>query len=139
MWLRRAIAVWLVLMCAESAHGALRIMFLVPLLGDLRARQISFFTGSLLILAVSYLFVGWLRAGTTARLFTVGLVWLALTVLFELWLGLYVLHYSWARLAADYDVTRGGLMSFGLLLLLCAPFIAAKLRGLSAEGLVHVR
>jgi hypothetical protein len=130
MFLLRALAVWLVLMVAESVHGTLRTLLLAPLIGDFEARQISVFTGSLLILAVAYLFVRWIRANTTGRLIIVGLVWLILTVLFEVALGRFVMGYSWGRLASDYDLTRGGLMPFGLLILTLSPLVAAKMRGL---------
>jgi len=36
--------------------------------------------------------------------------------------------FGWQRIGADYDVSQGGLMGFGLLLLLLAPWIAAGLR-----------
>lgn len=129
MYLLRALAVWLVIVCAESVHGALRTAFLAPYVGDFRARRISVFTGSLLILLIAYLFIRWIRAGTTRALITVGFVWLVLTVLFELTLGRFVLGLSWDRLASDYDIRRGGLMLFGLILLTLSPLIAARLRG----------
>ena len=132
MYLLRAAAVWLVIMAVESVHGTLRELFLAPLVGDLRARQITVFTGSLLILTVACLCVRWIRAGTTARLLTVGLLWLSLTLLFEFGLGLFVLGYSWERVASDYDLSRGGLMPFGLLLLTLAPLVAARQRGLKS-------
>ena len=130
MYLLRALVVWLVIVAFESAHGTLRELFLAPLVGDFRARQVAVFTGSLLILALSYLFVRWLRAATTVRLLAVGALWLCLTLLFEFGLGLFVLGYSWERLASDYDLSRGALMPFGLVLLTLAPLIAARLRGL---------
>ncbi|HWW75740.1 MAG TPA: hypothetical protein VNZ44_10105 [Pyrinomonadaceae bacterium] len=130
MYLLRASAVWLVIVAVESAHGTLRELFLAPAVGDFRARQIAVFTGSLLILGVAYLFVRWIRAGSTGRLLAVGLLWLFMTLLFEFGLGFFVLGYSWERVASDYDLSRGGLMSFGLVLLTLAPLIAARLRGL---------
>jgi hypothetical protein len=36
---------------------------------------------------------------------------------------------SWERLAADYNVLEGGLLPFGMLVLLLSPLIAGKLRG----------
>ena len=131
MYLLRAFIVWLILICAESVHGTLRELFLAPLVGELRARQVAVLTGSLLILAVAYLFARWIRAGTTRRLVFAGLLWLSLTLLFEFALGLLVLGYSWERLASDYDLSRGGLMPFGLVILALAPLIAARLRGLT--------
>lgn len=37
---------------------------------------------------------------------------------------------SWERIASDYDITNGGLMLFGLTLMVFAPLLAAKIRGL---------
>jgi hypothetical protein len=136
MYLLRAFAVWLVIMLVESAHGTLRELFLAPLVGDFRARQLAVFTGSLLILGVAYLCVRWIRAGSTARLLAVGLLWLFLTLSFEFGLGLFVLGYSWERVAEDYDLSRGGLMPFGLVLLTLAPLIAARLRGPETGGVL---
>ena len=134
MYLLRALAAWLVLVGVESVHGTLRELFLAPLVGDFRARRIAVFTGSLLILGVAWLFVRWIRAGATVRLLAVGVLWLLLTVAFELWLGRSVMGFSWERLALEYDVTRGALMPFGLLLMAFSPLIAARLRGLDAGG-----
>jgi hypothetical protein len=71
MYLLRAFAVWLVMMAAETAHGVLRGLLLVPLVGDLPARQVGVLIGSLLILGIAWLFIRWVRAGTTARLLAV--------------------------------------------------------------------
>jgi hypothetical protein len=35
---------------------------------------------------------------------------------------------SWERLASDYNVLEGGLLPFGMLVLLLSPLIASKLR-----------
>ena len=112
MFLIRAFAVWLVLMAAEVLHGTVRSLFLVPVVGDFRSRQIGVFTGLLLILGLTYLFIRWLRAGTTARLLAVGLLWLVLTVLFEFSFGRLVLGLPWERITEDYDLSfsRGGLI-----------------------------
>jgi hypothetical protein len=129
MFLLRAMAVWLVIMCFEFIHGVLRAMYLAPLVGDFQARQISVLLGSLLILMIAYLCVQWIRADTIGALLTVGLVWLALTVAFELSLGRFSLGLSWERMTSDYDVPHGGLLPFGLVVLALSPLIAAKLRG----------
>ena len=51
-----------------------------------------------------------------------------LTLTFEIAFGRFVVHASWARIASDYDLPRGGLLPIGLLVLAAAPLIAAKLR-----------
>jgi hypothetical protein len=129
MFLLRASLVWLVFIGVETAHGVLRTLLLVPLVGDLPARQIGVLTGSVLILGVACVFVQWVGAGTTSRLVAVGLLWVALTLLFEIGLGRLVLGLSWERLAEDYDLTRGGFMGPGLLFMAAAPWLAAWLRG----------
>jgi hypothetical protein len=125
---RRALVVWLVIILAESVHGVLRQLFLVPLVGDLRARQIGVLVGSLIILAIALMFSRLLGARTLREQFVVGFAWVALTLAFELALGA-VLGFSPQRMLEDYDLSRGGLMTFGLLFMLSAPAVAARLRG----------
>jgi len=126
----RGLVVWLIIIFAEFLHGTLRVLLLQPFTDDFRARQISVFTGILIILTISYFFVGWLRASNTLQLFLVGLLWLFLTVAFEISLGR-LLNLSWERIFSDYDISNGGLMPIGLLFLVFAPLIAAKLKGKS--------
>jgi hypothetical protein len=125
---RRALVVWLVIILAETVHGVLRQLFLVPIVGDLHARQIGVLVGSLIILAVALMFSPWLGARTLREQLVVGSAWVALTVVFELALGA-VLGLSLQRMLEDYDFSRGGFMAFGLLFMLCAPLAAARLRG----------
>lgn len=122
--LGRAFAIWVLIMLIETVHGVLRAILLVPAVGDLPARQIGVFTGSLLILAVTYLSLGWLRLDTARLRLVVGIVWAILTLGFEVGLGRFVLGYPWSRLAADYDLAHGGLMGFGLLMVVSAPSLA---------------
>jgi hypothetical protein len=131
MFLLRAFAVWLLIMCIEVVHGTLRTIFLAPLIGDFLARQLSVLTGSLLILTVAFLFVRWIRASTTGSLLIVGLLWLLLTLLFEFCFGHFILGLSWERLASDYDLRHGGLLTLGLVVLMFAPLMAAKLRDIA--------
>jgi hypothetical protein len=129
MVLIRAILVWLVIIAAETVHGILRGVLLVPIVGDLPARQIGVLIGSLLIFAVAYLFIRWIAVQTKLQFLAVGLIWVVLTILFEIGLGRLVLGLPWERLTEDYDVTRGGFMGVGLLFMAAAPWLAARLRG----------
>ena len=52
-----ALALWLILIVAEIVHGIVRGVFLVPRVGEFRSSQIGVFTGSVIILAVTWLFV----------------------------------------------------------------------------------
>ena len=57
-------------------------------------------------------------------------MWLALILAFEIAFGRLVFRASWQRLAAEFDLRKGGLLSSGMAVLLVAPLLAAKLRGL---------
>lgn len=126
MYLLRGFTIWLLIIFAESVHGTLRQLFLAPLVGDFPARRIAFFTGILLIFGITYLFSGWINAPSVKSLFVVGLSWMFLTALFEFGLGVFVLNYSWERMFEDYDLSRGGLMGFGLIFMFFVPYLAAE-------------
>jgi hypothetical protein len=120
--------VWSCIIIVEVLHGIARTMFLAPAIGDFRARQIAVFTGSFLILIVATSFIRWIRPAHAGEALSVGIVWLVLTLAFELGFGRYVAHASWSRIASDYDLLRGGLLPIGLCVLTAAPLIAAKFR-----------
>ncbi len=125
--LRRGLIVWFLIILAESVHGVLRTMLLEPLIGDLSARQIGVVIGTAMILAITFMFVRWLKGNSGRQFLLIGLMWVVLTVGFEILLGRYVMSLSWERISSDYDVANGGLMLFGLLAMLFAPWIMAKL------------
>ena len=128
----RAVIVWLLIMLLESIHGTLRTLYLEPWLGSFRARQVSVFTGCVIILAVTLIFVRWMNATSRAALIRIGVVWVILTLIFEFAVVGPMLGLSWNRMMEDYDLSRGGLMIFGLLFMLFAPNIAARIRGMHA-------
>ena len=86
----KAIAIWLVLICAEILHGIARAAILVPHVGEFRSNQIGVFTSSIIILAIAMAFVRWIGATRTADLLAVGLLWLVLTLAFEVLFGRFV-------------------------------------------------
>ncbi|MBX7170335.1 MAG: PAM68 family protein [Pyrinomonadaceae bacterium] len=138
MYFFRSFLVWMLIIFAESIHGTLRQLFLAPLIGDFSARRVAFFSGILLIFTITCFFIHWINAPTTKKLFLIGLMWMLLTASFEFGLGYFVLNYSWERIFEDYDISRGGLMGFGLLFLLFAPALAKKLRGNSVTKEVRL-
>ncbi len=125
----KALAVWLILIAAEIAHGIARGILLVPHVGEFRSSQIGVFTGSIIILVIAVVFVRWIGATRPVHLFLVGFLWLALTLTFEILFGRFVVGASWEQIAADYNVLKGGLLPIGMLILLLSPLIAWKIRG----------
>lgn len=120
----RAVIIWLVIIAAETVHGILRTLLLVPLVGDLTARQIGVLIGSILVFFITFFTIDWLGTKTYRERLLIGALWVVLTVLFELSLGILVLNASWERIFSDYDLRNGGFMLFGLLLMFFSPAIA---------------
>jgi len=64
----RGFIVWLIIILAESLHGAARRLLLEPYVGEFRAKQIAVFTGSAMILAIAFTTVRRLRAASARQL-----------------------------------------------------------------------
>lgn len=129
----RSLVVWCLFIFAESLNGTIRNLWLIPTLGDRPAHLISFVTGSILILTIATLCIRWLNARSPTQLLRIGLLWLMLTLGFEIGLGRFGLGYSWERIAADYNLAQGQLMPIGLVLVLLSPLIATQLRPLRSS------
>lgn len=127
-YLPRALAVWLLIMAIEVLSGVLRNIFLVPAIGDIPARQLGVLTGSIIILAVSYFALGRFPVKSNTALLSVGLIWMVLTIMFELFLGKVVLGVSWSTMVSDYRLDHGRLMPIGLIVMALSPLIANQLR-----------
>jgi hypothetical protein len=126
----RSIAVWLLIIFAESIHGLLRTLLLAPWIGEFRARQVSVFTGAAIIFAISIATIRWIGARQRGELLRIGIVWVLLTVAFEVSLGRFIMKLDWGRISSDYDLPHGGLMGLGLLAMSVTPLVTASLRGL---------
>jgi hypothetical protein len=126
MWMRATLT-WMLIMLAETGHGVVREVFIAPLIGALRARQLGVLVGCVIIFVIALLLARWMKAGTTRDQFRVGAFWVALTVIFEFSLGRAV-GQSWPRLLSDYNPAHGGYMLLGLAFMLLTPWLARKLR-----------
>jgi hypothetical protein len=126
----KALQIWMLIAVAEVLHGILPVRLLNRRVGDHRARQIAVFTGSAIILVIAWFTVPWIGAFSTSQLLGIGVLWLLLMLAFEIAFGRLVFRVSWQRIAADFDFSKGGLLSIGMAVLLFAPLLVAKLRGL---------
>lgn len=124
----RGLLVWLIIIIVESVHGILRTLLLTPLVGDFHARQIAVFTGMFLIFLISILFIRWIDTKNKSTLLFIGLMWVVLTIAFEIGAGR-IAGFSWSRILSDYNLMKGGLMPLGIIFLFFAPLLAAKATG----------
>ena len=124
--LLRAIAVWLLIIAAETAQGALR-RFLVSPEVEFAIRQASVLIGALVIFAITWVCMRWMRVRTAGGALAVGILWVLMTLGFELILGR-AMHLGWDRILADYDLLHGGLMPLGLLAMALTPWAVRRLQ-----------
>ena len=125
----RAVAVWLLMAVVAVGAGALREALLTPRIGPAAAHVVGTGVVVAAFLLVVGLSVRWVVPGLeTGELWTVGILWTALTVAFEFGFGRWVAGHSWQRLLADYDVTAGRIWVLVLLTLLLAPVWLGRLR-----------
>lgn len=117
------------MMIGESLNGTFRELFLVSAVGQDRAKQISFLAGAVIILSLAIALIRWIGPDTHYKLLGMGIVWAGLTLGFEILLGLFAFGYPIERIAVEFDPRTGSLMPLGILILVAAPFIAARIRG----------
>ena len=125
-WLRAAL-VWMLIMLAETGHGIVREVFIAPIIGGLRARQLGIFVGCVIIFVIAWLTTRWMNARSLRDQFAVGAFWVVLTLAFEFALGR-ALGASWSRLLSDYNPAQGGFMLFGLAFMFITPWLTRRLR-----------
>jgi len=124
--LLRAFLVWLVIMTTESVHGALRRLLLAPDV-DFALRQLSVVIGVVIIVAITWLFLSYIRIRSARAALAVGGLWVMLTLAFEVALGR-LTGLGWERILADYDLLHGGLMPLGLLAMGLTPWAVCQLQ-----------
>ena len=129
----KAFAAWTFIAIAESIHGTLRRLFILPVIGDLRAHQVGVLIGCLIIFAIALACIRWVGARTLSEKLRVGAFWMVLMVTFEVSLGL-AFGYSLDRILLDYNIAEGRFMVFGMVFMLFAPALAAKVRGKSSHS-----
>jgi hypothetical protein len=126
----KALLAWLAIALAETLHGIVRVKLLNRRLGDRRARRVGVFTGSVIILTIGWYVVPWIGLSSATESILVGALWLALMLSFDVAFDRFYLHFSWRRIASDFDVRKGNLLAFGMVVLFFAPLVIARLRGL---------
>ena len=126
----KALLIWIVIAFAETLHGIFRVNFLNPRFGDRGARRVGVFTGSAIIMIIGWFAVPWIGPSSNRESIIIGLLWLTLMLTFDITFGRLVFHFFWKRIFADFDVTKGNLLTLGMILLFLTPLIIATLRGL---------
>ena len=119
-----ALGMWFIFVIAAILNGAFRIAFIIPRVGEHAGHVISTFIFMGVILAGTYLFLGYLDAGLARNdLLLIGGFWLVMTILFEFVFGHYVMGHPWETLLADYNIFKGRVWVLVLITTFLAPWI----------------
>ena len=122
----RAFAVWLLLLVIAIVNGAFREAVLAPRYGTTVAQPVSALSLSVLILATAWSTAPFVGYDSFRAAWTVGALWLCLTLAFEFLAGRFLFVKTWDVLLADYDVMKGRLWPLVLLATLLAPLLVAR-------------
>ena len=122
------IGTWFLFMILAIINAGIRNGFYKPIIGDLRAHQLSTIIFIAMIIIVTYLILRFSNLKLTDKeSFIIGTVWLLLTICFEFLAGHYAFGNSWEKLLADYNILEGRIWSLVLVTTFLAPYLTNKL------------
>ena len=127
--LLKAVTLWLAVLALAMANGIAREKALVPALGSFAALVASGIILSGCVFLVALAAAPWYGRLSSAQWLGVGGLWLAMTLAFEFGFGRLVQHKTWTELLEAYSFKGGNMWPLVLLVVLLAPWAAARLRG----------
>jgi len=127
--IKKSLFIWLALIPLAILNGGLREMVINPLMGAEYGQPISCFSLCLLLFVLCWFFIPKIGRGTAKTYLIIGLLWIALTVLFETCLELLTGN-TFVGVLKTYDITSGNLWLLVVLFTGIAPWLTAKTRKL---------
>ncbi len=119
---------WLILVVAAILNGALREAVYKNALGELRAHQFSTLTGIILFGVIIWALSRLWPLPSARQAWSVGCLWLAMTIAFEFLFGHFVAGHAWSKLFHDYNILAGRVWLLVLVWTAIAPYVFYKLR-----------
>lgn len=129
MWWK-ALLFWFLLMVLAIGNGTVRLKFIIPFTGLTAGLAISTVMLCVLILGPTWLGIRWLGPATAQQAWSIGLLWLAMTLGFEFGAGHFLFKKPWSELLVDYNIAKGRIWVLVPIVTTLAPWWMAKVRGL---------
>ena len=126
----RACLVWFAILLVAIVNGAFRQGVLIPRLGDAAAHVGSTVLLSIAVIAVTFFTIRWISPTSVSDCWSMGILWVVMTMAFEFLGGHYLFGKPWVELFADYKINQGRIWVLVLFVTFMAPVTAARLRGL---------
>lgn len=114
---------WFGLFIVAMINGGLRDALYKSVVGELAAHQISTLTGIILFGLVIWWMTRMWQIASSRQAWTIGLIWLVMTVAFEFLFFHYVTGHSWNELLNNYNIVEGRVWVLVLLWTLVAPYV----------------
>lgn len=118
---------WFLLAIVATINGIVRQSTYGKTISDIAAHQISTGTGIFVTGAVIWWISRMWPLESSSQAWTIGVIWLILTVGFEFGFGHFVAGHSWEKLLADYNILNGRVWSLFLIWVAVMPFVFFKL------------
>ncbi|MGZ8982001.1 MAG: hypothetical protein ACXW2G_11145 [Burkholderiaceae bacterium] len=123
----RYVLAWFALLAIAVANGALRQITYGKAMPELHAHQLSTVIGMAATGALIWLMVRRWPPTSNRQALGIGVVWLALTVAFEFFMGLVLASRPLTEVLADYNVFAGRVWVVFLIWLTFAPLLLYRL------------
>jgi hypothetical protein len=125
----RAVLIWFGLLTIAVLNGGFREAVLVSRLGRGVGQAVSTVLLSALILAVGWTAIPWIAPRSLQEAWTIGVLWVALTLAFEFLAGHFLFGKPWQELIADYNIFEGRIWVMVLIVTLMTPIVAFTRQG----------
>lgn len=119
---------WFVLLIAAVVNGAIRDGVYKELLGELAAHQVSTLTGVSLFAVIIWWMTRLWPMHSSRQAWTVGFIWLIMTISFEFVFFHFVVGHPWSKLLHDYNILEGRVWILVLLWTFIAPYVFFRLQ-----------
>lgn len=126
----KSAAIWFSFIPIAISNGLFREKCLVPLFGMNLTLTLSGISCAVFFFLLTYTLLPWLGPLTLLQSLLIGISWLVMTVLFEFIFGRMIAHKPWKELLQAYNLSSGNLWILVLIVVVAAPVLSAKLRGL---------
>jgi cytochrome c biogenesis protein CcdA len=121
--LLRIAALCVILAGAEMLHGIARTKLLTPRIGKEKAIKLSALTGSLLALAICFVWVPSIGLQSAPAHMLLGLALAAFMASFDIAVGRWLMRKAWHKIWPDFNPASGNYLLFGLLALCVIPLL----------------
>jgi hypothetical protein len=119
---------WAGMVILAIVNGIVRNHIYSHSMSELAAHQVSTIILMIVLGIYIYVLTGHFRIQSAAEAFTIGGIWLFMTMIFEFVFGHYVAGHPWSVLLQDYNVLNGRVWILVLVWTFVAPFAFYRLR-----------